>query len=85
MKNNFFLVKELEESQISEGGIILPKNKYNRKAVVLNGECDQIKKGDIILRNIGKSTLHKINGSECETIHLNDIIAVIGNIKENNG
>ena len=86
MKNNSLLIQEMEQSTISKGGIILPKEKYNRKAIVLSVyENSQIKVGDIILRNIGKSTLHKINNERCEIISENDVLAVIGNIKENNG
>jgi len=83
MKNNYLLVKELKTKTKSKGGIYIPKPKYNRKAVVLSiEENSQIEKGDIVLRNIGKSTKHKINDENCEILHINDIIAVVGNIKD---
>jgi len=83
MKNDYLLIQEIEPEVKSKGGLYLPKPKYNRKALVLSvGESQHIKKGDIVLRNLGKSTIYKINGETCETIHLNDIIMVIGNIKD---
>jgi len=83
MKNDFILIKEIEPEVKSKGGLYLPKSKYNRKALVLSvGDSKYIKNGDIILRNMGKSTTYKINGETCEAIHLNDIIMVIGNIKD---
>ena len=62
MKNKYLLIQEMKSPTHSKGGIILPKQKYNRKAIVLSVyENSQLKPGDIVLRNIGKSTAHKIN------------------------
>tara|TARA_R110001592_G_scaffold120545_3_gene324923 strand:- start:5030 stop:5290 length:261 start_codon:yes stop_codon:yes gene_type:complete len=83
MKNNHILIKEIVAENKSKGGIYVPRPKYNRKAIVLAvTNTPQIKKGDIILRNIGKSTKHKINNENCEIIHISDIIAVLKNIKD---
>jgi co-chaperonin GroES (HSP10) len=79
MKNNYVLIKEIKEEQISKGGLLLP-NDWNtkRKALVIEIEDnDQIKKGDIILRQHGKSTEIEINGETLEIIHLNNIMMVI--------
>lgn len=79
MKNNYVLIKEIKEEQISKGGLLLP-NDWNtkRKALVIEIEDnDQIKRGDIILREHGKSTEIEINGETLEIIHLNNIMMVI--------
>jgi co-chaperonin GroES (HSP10) len=79
MKNSYVLIKEIKEEQISKGGLLLP-NDWNvkRKATVIAVEDnDQIKQGDIILREHGKSTEIMIDGETYEMIHLNSIMMVI--------
>ena len=79
MKNNYVLIKEIKEEQFSKGGLLLP-NDWNtkRKAIVIEVEDnDQIKKGDIILREHGKSTEVIIDNETYEMIHLNNIMMVI--------
>jgi co-chaperonin GroES (HSP10) len=79
MKNSYVLIKEIKEEQISKGGLLLP-NDWNakRKATVIAVEDnDQIKQGDIILREHGKSTEVMIDGETYEMIHLNSIMMVI--------
>lgn len=79
MKNNYVLIKEIKEEQFSKGGLLLP-NDWNtkRKAIVIEVEDnDQIKKGDIILKEHGKSTEVIIDNETYEMIHLNNIMMVI--------
>lgn len=79
MKNDYILIKDLNEEEVTKGGIIIPKGeKWNRRAIVLSsGNCDQVKKGDIILKNLGKGTPMIINDIQMEMIHINNIIAII--------
>jgi co-chaperonin GroES (HSP10) len=77
MKNNNVLVKEIKEEHKSQAGIILPTEKYNRKAIVIQSNCDQIKVGDIIIKSIGNGTMFKINAEEYEILHEEHILAVI--------
>ena len=81
MKNNYLLIQEIkQEETTTESGIIIPVEKYNRKAKVINsGDAKHIKDGDIILKNIGKGTVHNLNDKEFEVIHINEAIAVIEN------
>ena len=81
MKNNYLLIQEVKQvEQKTESGIIIPVEKYNRKAIVINsGDAKHIKNGDIILKNIGKGTVHTLNDKEFEVIHINEAIAVIEN------
>lgn len=77
MKNNYVLVKEIIEEKISEGGIILPTEKYNRKCIVIKSSSDTVKEGDSIIKTIGKGTIFNINDEEYEVLHENHILAII--------
>jgi co-chaperonin GroES (HSP10) len=80
MKNNYVLVKELEQKEeIAQSGIILPNEKYNRKAIVIESDCDELKPNDIIIRTLGNGTTFKINGDEYEILHECYILAIIEN------
>ena len=84
MKNNYLLVQEIEQQeQQTPSGIIMPIEKYNRKAIVINaGDTEHIKEGDTILKNIGHGTMVTIDNIEYEIIHINQLIAII---EETNG
>ncbi len=78
MKNEFFLVKELQEERETAGGIYLPE-KYPRKAMVL-ACCDnetEVKVGDTVLRNVGRGTQINLNGENLEMIHRDFIMAIL--------
>ncbi len=77
MKNNYVLTKEIIEEKISEGGIILPTEKYNRKCVIIKSNTDILPEGCTVIKTIGKGTMFKINGEEYEALHENDILAII--------
>ena len=55
MKNNYLLIQEIEQQeQKTSSGIIIPVEKYNRKATVIKvGNTKHIKEGDTILKNMG--------------------------------
>lgn len=78
MKNDFILVKEIKEERVSEGGIILPIEKYHRTAEVLAvPEGSDIKIGDIVLKTIGNETTYTLNGEEVKTLHRDKIFVIL--------
>tara|TARA_R110001592_G_scaffold155797_2_gene385795 strand:+ start:279 stop:530 length:252 start_codon:yes stop_codon:yes gene_type:complete len=79
MKNNYLLIQEIEQEESkTASGIIIPAEKHNRKATIINaGDCKDLEKGDVILKNIGKGTMVTLNDTEFEVIHINQLIAVI--------
>lgn len=76
MKNKCVLIKEYTK-ELQQSSIILPKEKYNRKAIVIKSDCDEIKPNDIIIRTLGNGTQFKINGEEYEILHEDHILAII--------
>lgn len=77
LKNNYVLVKEIIEEQITESGILLLTEKYNRKCIVVKSSSDDIREGNTIIKTIGKGTIFKIEGEEYEILHENHILAII--------
>ena len=79
MKNDYLLIEEIEEER-TESGLWLPPDPKNRRARVLEVDDDEeIKVGDIVLKNVGKGTAIRIEGKWVEAIHRNNLIAVIKN------
>ena len=83
MKNDYLLIQEIEQQETkTDSGIIIPVEKHNRQAKIINaGDAEYLKAGDIILKNMGKGTMLTLNNTEFEVIHINQIIAVV----EDNG
>ena len=77
MKNNYVLTKEIIESKVTESGIILSTEKYNRKCIVIKSGSPEVKEGHTIIKTIGKGTIFKIEGEEYEILHENHILAII--------
>ena len=79
MKNDYLLVQEVEQQETkTPSGIIIPVEKHNRKARIINsGNAEHLKDGDVILRNLGKGTMFTLDDIEFEVIHVNQIIAII--------
>ena len=79
MKNDYLLIQEIEQQETTTAsGIIIPVEKHNRKAKVINaGKAEHLKAGDVILKNMGKGTMVTLNNIEFETIHKNHIFAII--------
>lgn len=77
MKNNFVLIKELKPKEKIKSGIYLPDEKWNRMCIVLSSKSDELKSGDIILKDLGKSTKMKLNDIPMEMIHINSIMCII--------
>lgn len=77
MKNNYVLSKELTEEHVSESGIILSVEKYNRKATVIKTGSILVSEGDVIIKLIGQGTKFKINDEEYEVLNENHILGII--------
>lgn len=78
MKNDYLLIQEIKQKEITTpSGLIIPPPKHNRKARVIESGSDLVKPGDVILKNMGKGTMITLNDIEFETIHINQIFAVI--------
>ena len=78
MKNDYLLIQEIKQKEITTpSGLIIPPPKHNRKARVIESGSDKVKVGDVILKNMGKGTMITLNNIEFETIHINQIFAVI--------
>ncbi len=78
MKNNYILIQEESEKQTSSG-IWLPEDPMNRKAIVLavGEDEEEIEKGDLVFKNIGKGTALRMDGVWVEAIHRNHLLAVV--------
>lgn len=79
MKNDYILTQEIEQRErITDSGLIIPEEKYNRIALVIEASDNlEIKKGDKIVKTIGKGTEYTFDGNKFEILHINHILAVI--------
>ena len=78
MKNDYLLIQEIEHKETTTpSGLIIPPPQHNRKAEVIETGSDQVKKGAVILKNMGKGTMVTLNDIEFEVIHINQIFALI--------
>ena len=84
MKNNYLLVQEIEQQErTTASGIIMANEKYNRKVKIINpGNNKDLKEGDVVLKNMGKGTIVRLDNVEFELIHITDLIAIL---TEDNG
>ena len=79
MKNNWFLIKQLDTLEKTQSGIILQKPKYNRYAEVVASENPELPVGSHIITTIGNGTHIKYKNIQYEMIHYSDILAKIDN------
>lgn len=79
MLNGYVLIKDLPiEENVTENGIILPKQTYQRNAeIIAVGEDSKFKSGDIIIKPIGRTTPVTIDDTEYECIKENLIFAKV--------
>jgi co-chaperonin GroES (HSP10) len=79
MKNNYLLVQEIEQQErTTASGIIMSTEKYNRKVKIINpGDNKDLKEGDVVLKNMGKGTMVRLDNVEHELIHITDLIAIL--------
>ena len=79
MKNDYILTQEIEQGErITDSGLIIPEEKYNRIALVIEASNNlEVKKGDKIVKTIGKGTEYTFEGEKFEILHINHVLAVI--------
>lgn len=79
MKNSYILTQEIEQTEKkTKSGLIIPVEKYNRVALVMEAADGlEVKKGDKIIKTIGKGTEYTLDGNKFEIVHINHILAVI--------
>lgn len=77
LKNNAVLIKEIKEVAVTKSGLLLPTQKYNRKAEVIATASSDVNVGDVILKTIGHGTIFNIDGQEYEILHEDHILAKI--------
>lgn len=78
MKNDYILTEEIPQETKTEGGLWIPEEKYNRKALVIEAaEGLEVKVGDKIIKTIGKGTEYKTEDKTYEILHINHVLAVI--------
>ena len=79
MKNSYILTQEvINQERKTDSGLILPDEKYNRIALVIEAADDlEVKKGDKIVKTIGKGTEYTFEGDKFEILHINHVLAVI--------
>jgi len=79
MKNDYILTQEIEQGErITDSGLIIPEEKYNRIALVIEASNNlEVKKGDKIVKTIGKGTEYTFDGNKFEILHINHVLAVI--------
>ena len=79
MKNDYILTQEIEQGErITDSGLIIPEEKYNRIALVIEASNNlEVKKGDKIVKTIGKGTEYTLDGDKFEILHINHVLAVI--------
>lgn len=63
MKNGYILIQDIKDETITESGLYIPDEKFNRFARVLKvGKDSKLKENDVIIKPIGKTTPLKIDG-----------------------
>jgi len=79
MKNDYILTQEIVQGERrTDSGLIIPEEKYNRVALVIEAADNlEVKKGDQIVKTIGKGTEYTFEGDKFEILHINHVLAVI--------
>lgn len=80
MKNGYILIQDIKNENITQSGLYVPDEQYNRFARVLKTyEGSTLKEGDVILKPIGRTTPIKIDGIKYDCIKEAFIFAKIIN------
>lgn len=78
MKNDYILIQDVKNEIVTESGLYIPDENYNRFARVLKTyEGSVLSEGDIIIKPIGRSTPIKIDGKQYDCIREGFIFAKI--------
>ena len=69
LKNGYILIQDVKNEAITQSGIYIPNEQYNRFARVMKSyEGSSLKEGDIVIKPIGRSTPIKIDGVKYDCI-----------------
>ena len=78
LKNGHILIQDIQNETVTQSGLYVPDEQYNRFARVLKVcEGSTLKEGDIIIKPIGRSTPIKIDGVKYECIKEGFIFAKV--------
>ena len=78
LKNGYILIQDIKNETVTESGLYIPDEQYNRFAKVMKVyEGSTLKEGDIIVKPIGRSTPIKIDGVKYDCIKEGFIFAKI--------
>lgn len=63
LKNGYILIQDVKYETVTQSGIYIPNEQYNRFARVIKSyEGSSLKEGDIVIKPINRDTPLKING-----------------------
>ena len=63
LKNGYILIQDVKNETITQSGIYIPNEQYNRFARVMKSyEGSMLKEGDIVIKPINRDTPLKIDG-----------------------
>ena len=63
LKNGYILIQDVKNETVTQSGIYIPNEQYNRFARVMKSyEGSMLKEGDIVIKPINRDTPLKING-----------------------
>ena len=80
LKNGYILIQDIKNETVTDSGLYVPDEKYNRFARVLKVyEGSQLKEGDIIIKPINRDTPIKIDGITYRAIRESFIFAKLVN------
>ena len=69
LKNGYILIQDVKNETVTQSGIYIPNEQYNRFARVMKVyEGSSLKEGDIVIKPIGRSTPIKIDGVKYDCI-----------------
>lgn len=63
LKNGYILIQDVKNETVTQSGIYIPNEQYNRFARVMKSyEGSMLKEGDIVIKPINRDTPLKIDG-----------------------
>lgn len=69
LKNGYILIQDVKNETVTQSGIYIPNEQYNRFARVMKVyDGSSLKEGDIVIKPIGRSTPIKIDGVKYDCI-----------------
>ena len=81
MKNGYILIQDIKNETVTDSGLYVPDEEYNRFARVLKTyDGSVLKEGDIIIKPIGRTTPIKIDNKVYDCLREGFVFAKI--IKE---